>query len=216
MPSSDRVCVCGKRVSCMRRSDFCSSICKKQQDYEKRKEKLKGSTITNFVLVHSCIRPELDMGEVPDPQTCRCREEMSAEDMKERVRRGEIVLVGPKEHACYSSKLRRTPRAQTLEKAHLERANLSKDSGKYRGKSLKELQAAIDEDKASRAMEEQVRVEVFHQIETEARQSLIREYTDHEFYAYDRENWGRGWNAQPGDADQRTAGGIGVNVWRNR
>jgi hypothetical protein len=208
---SERICVCGKKVSSMRRSDWCSSICKRQHDYENRKEKLKGSRITTFVLVHHCIRPELQMGETPDPLACGCREEMSAEDLKARIGRGEIVLVGSEGYACYSSKLRRAPRAQTIEKAHMERANLSKDSRKYGGKSLKELQAAVDEDKASRALEEQVRIEVFHQIEKEERRKLTREYTESEFYAYDRENWGRAWSTQPGDEDQRTKGGIGID-----
>lgn len=206
---SERICVCGKRVSSMRRSDWCSSACKRQHDYEKRKQNLKGSTTTVFTIVHRCIRPELDMGEVPAPQTCRCREEMSGAELKECIGRGEIVLVGPEGHACYSSKLRRAPRAQTVEKAHMERANLSKDSRKYDGKSLKDLQAAVNEDKASRALEEQVRIEVFHQIEMEERRNLTREYTESEFYAYDRNNWGRSWSTQPGLDNTRDPGSIG-------
>jgi hypothetical protein len=212
MGSSERMCVCGKKVSSMRRSDWCSSLCKRQHDYEKRKEQVKGARITAFVLVHHCIRPELDMGEVPDPLTCSCREEMSAVDLKARIGHGEIVLVGAEGHACYSSKQQRAPRAQTIEKAHVERANLSVDSRKYDGKSRKELLAKIEEDKASRALEEKCRIEVFHEIETEERRRMTRNYTESDFYAYDRENWGRGWSTQPGAPDERTKGGIGVET----
>jgi hypothetical protein len=177
----------------MRRSDFCSSLCKRQNDYEKKKEKLKGARIIAFVTVHRCLRPELNMGEVPDPLTCGCREEISVEQLKERVSRGEIVLLGPEGYACYSSKLRRAPRSQTIEKAHIERANLSKDSRKYGGKSAKELQAIVDEDKASRVLEEQLRIEIYHEIETEERAKLIREVPAE---LYDRkcdDQYGRQW-----------------------
>jgi hypothetical protein len=71
------------------------------------------------------------------------------------------------------------------------------------------LQAIVDEDKASRALEEQLRIELYHEIEIEERRRLTREYTEPEFYAYDRENWGRAWSTQPSVEDQRTAGGIG-------
>jgi hypothetical protein len=208
---SERICTCGNKVGSMRRSDWCSSICKRQHDYEKKKEKLKGARIITFVTVHRCLRPELNMGEVPDPLTCGCREEISVEQLKERVSRGEIVLLGPEGYACYSSKLRRAPRAQTVEKAHIERANLSKDSRKYGGKSAKELQAIVDEDKASRALEEQLRIELYHEIEIEERRKLTKEYPISEFYAYDRENWGRAWSTQPGERDQRTEGGRGID-----
>ena len=212
MASEIRVCKCGKKVPSIRRSDFCSRLCKQQDDYERKREKLKGSKTTTFVLVHRCIRPELEMGEIPDPSTCRCREEMPEEKLKGCIRRGEIVLVGPEEHACYSSKLRRSPRAQTIEKAHVERANLSADSRKYNGRSWEQLKAAVQEDKASRALEEQVRIEVFHQIEIEERRKLIREVPAE---AYDRifdDQRGRQWLGQPGAPDERTAGGVGIDI----
>lgn len=172
---SERICVCGKKLSSMRRSDRCSSICKRQHDCEKRKEKLKGAKATLFVLVHRCIRPEFQMGETPDLMKCSCREEMPEGELKGCIRRGEIVLVGTEGHACYSSKLRRAPRAQTVEKAHIERANLSFDSRIYGGKSFGQLRAAVQEDKVSRALEEQVRIEVFHQIEIEERRKMIKQ-----------------------------------------
>jgi hypothetical protein len=209
---SERICVCGKTVSSMRRSDWCSSTCKRQHDYENRKEKLKGSKTTTFVLVHACIRPELQMGETPDPLTCGCRKEMSAEDLKARIGHGEIVLVGSEGHACYSSKQQKAPRAQTVEKAHIERANLSADSGKYNSKAWEQLRAKAEEDKASRALEEKCRIEVFHEIEIEERRRLVKEIPAE---AYDRisgDQWGRQWLGQPGNADQRTEGGVGIEV----
>jgi hypothetical protein len=212
MASEIRVCKCGKKVPSIRRSDFCSRSCKQLADYETKKEKLKGCKTTAFVLVHSCIRPELQMGETPDPLTCSCREEMSAEELKERTGRGEIVLVGTEGHACYSSKHQKAPRAQTIEKAHIERANLSGDSGKYNSKAWEQLRAKAEEDKASRALEEKCRIEVYHDIEIEERRKLIKEvHAD----AYDRisdDQWGRHWLGQPGDEDQRTKGGIGIEV----
>jgi hypothetical protein len=193
MASEIRVCKCGKKVSTIRRSDFCSRSCKQQDHYAQKKEKLKGSRIVTFVLVHHCIRPELQMGETPDLVTCGCREEMPEEKLKECIRRGEIVLVGPEEHACYSSQHQKAPRAQTIEKAHVERANLSKDSRKYGGKSRKELQAAVDEDKASRTLEEQLRIEIFQEISIIERRKLIQEVPAE---LYDRrrdEFYGRQW-----------------------
>jgi hypothetical protein len=208
----ERICVCGNKVGSMRRSDWCSSICKRQHDYEKRKEKLKGFRVTTFVLVHACIRPELQMGEIPDPKTCSCREEVPVEKLKESVRRGEIVLAGAEEHACYSSQHQKAPRAQTIEKAHVERANLSVDSRKYDGKSRKQLLAKIEEDRVSRALEEKCRIEVFHEIEIEERRKLIREVPAE---AYDRMSdgqRGRQWLGQPGAPDERTAGGVGIEM----
>jgi hypothetical protein len=131
MASSERLCVvCGGRISSMKRKGaiYCSSACSYQDHYEKRKEKLKGAKVTLFALVHSCIRPELQMGEAPDPLTCRCREEMAVEKINECVSRGEIALVGPEQHACYSSKRQKVPRVATIEKANIERANLAQDS----------------------------------------------------------------------------------------
>jgi hypothetical protein len=212
---SERICVCGKKVSSMRRSDWCSSICKRQHDFEKRKEKLKGSRITTFVLVHHCIRPELQMGEIPDPKTCSCREEMPVEKLKESVRRGEIVLVGAEEHACYSSQHQKAPRAQTIEKAHVERANLSVDSRKYDGKSRKQLLAKIDEDKASRALEEQLRIEIFQEISIIERRKLIREVPAEEYDRVSDDQRGRQWLGQTGERDQRTDGGIGIEASRS-
>lgn len=205
---SERVCACGKKVSSMRRSDWCSSICKRQHDYEKRKVKLKGAQVTVFTLVHRCIRPEFQMGETPDPLTCRCREEMSEKKIKECVRRGEIVLVGPEGHACYSSKLRRAPRAQTVEKAHIERSLTSLGAD---GRTLASLRAAVEEDKLSREEEEQQRIDIFHEIEIEERLKLIREVPA---VAYDRiknDQFGRMWLGQPGQKD-RDEGSIGKDV----
>lgn len=209
---SERICVCGKRVSSMRRSDWCSSACKKQHDYEKRKEKLKGSKTTTFELVHSCIRPELQMGETPDPLTCNCREEMSTEELKERIGHGEIVLVGTEEHACYSSKRQKTPRVQTIEKAHIERANLSSDSGKYNRTSWDQLLAKAEEDKASRALEEQGRIEVFHQIEIQERRKLVKEIPAEDYDRISGDQWGRQWFGSIGINSERTSGGIGIEV----
>ena len=208
----ERICACGKKVSSMRRSDWCSSACKKQHDYEKRKEKLKDSRTTTFVLVHHCIRPELQMGQIPDPKTCSCREEMPVEKLKESVRRGEIVLVGAEEHACYSSQHQKAPRAQTIEKAHVERANLSTDSRKYDGKSRKQLLAKIEEDRVSRVLEEKLRIEVFHEIEIEERRRLIKEVPAEVYDRISDDQRGRQWLGQTGNADQRTEGGIGKEI----
>jgi hypothetical protein len=120
---SERICAFGKKVGSMRRSDWCSSICKRQHDFEKRKEKLKGSRITTFVLVHHCIRPELQMGETPDPLTCGCREEMSAEDLKARTSSAEIRRsIWPNSRRC------RCPSASNASRLWLQILGLRKES----------------------------------------------------------------------------------------
>jgi hypothetical protein len=140
---------------------------------------------------------------------------MSAEKLKERIGHGEIVLVGLEGYACYSSKLRRAPRAQTVEKAHIERANLSKDSRKYGGKSAKELRAIVDEDKASRALEEKLRIEIFQEISIVERRKLIREVPAEEYDRISDDQRGRQWLGQTGERDQRTEGGIGIEASRS-
>ena len=65
---SERICVCGKKVSSMRRSDWCSSICKRRQC---RRHLMSGNATSRDLEQNSCVQniiPELNPSCVSDAQ----------------------------------------------------------------------------------------------------------------------------------------------------
>ncbi len=209
MPSK-RVCpFCGKAVGCFRRSDFCSTECKRHADYEKRKGELKSAEVVEYVVIHRCVSPELDLGDVPDFTKCGCLEQLSEKEIKARVDRGEIVWIGDgkMKHACYSSKLLRAPRVQTIERAHIERAYATNE---LRRSSLdyEATMAAGEREEASVAQTERARIEYYAHITKDSWLKLIREVPAEEYDRVEAEQRGRQWLGSI-RGDVRDKGSIG-------
>jgi hypothetical protein len=140
---------------------------------------------------------------------------MSEAEIESCVEHGEIVWLRDcgKYYACYSRKSRKTPRAQTLEKAHIQRANISVDPNHYAGKSLVDMIKEVEEETASRAVEEKTRIEEYHRIELETRSKLIVQVPADIYDRDMRANAGiPAVSNLSGEDSERTPGGIGKDV----
>jgi hypothetical protein len=84
--------------------------------------------------------------------------------------------------------------------------------GRERTKTLEELQAAVQQDKAERFEEEKLRLEIYGELTASARRAWIVEVPADEYDAAKDRDWGRALftNYKEG----RTQGGIGIDVDR--
>jgi hypothetical protein len=100
------------------------------------------------------------------------------------------------------------PRAATIERPHFERFT-EHYSSRNEKQSTEELEQAVAEDRASRAQEEALRMQIYHELTLVQRQKWVREIPADEYDRAEREARGRSlfWFA-----DERTPGGVGVDV----
>jgi hypothetical protein len=139
------------------------------------------------VSVHTCF--SLDLGEEL-PSLCACRRKITLFQAKRWVRTGlsEWIAVGKRtfhDKICMiNGSAQRTPRAATIDKAHIERAYTS-DHG----------------------LEDRVRIETYGQINKEELAKLVRVVPSYEFDDGFDLDYGRSILYIPGDC--RTPGGIG-------
>jgi len=117
---------------------------------------------------------------------------------------GAIVQIG---------KLKRTGRSATVEKAHISRlVEKPQKKAKEKAKTLEELQAAVQRDKAERFEEEKLRLEIYGELTASARQACIVEVDPDVYDAAKAPDWGRPLFTN--FKDERTPAGIGVVVDR--
>jgi hypothetical protein len=215
MASEIRVCKCGKKVPSIRRSDFCSSACRES-------EKAKVLKADGLVLVHSCLS---DAKHDQFVVGCICRKTVSREDSFDLIKKGECISLTTREYQfdggpiIYVGGHSKTPRAATIEANHIlygvgSMAPSSKKKRKTETRSIEELLKLRDEERASLAEEARCRWEEFHRLDTEMRQSLIREIPAEEYDSTRRNQWGRQWFGSVGINSERTEGGVGVDARR--
>jgi hypothetical protein len=116
------------------------------------------------VLFHNCI-PGGGLGLDPFvPERCKCRMGVSEEQAKRLVSRGEAIDFTTRlpiftgDAIVQIGKLKRTPRAMTIEKANVERS-VQHHTTKQEDKDIRELKAVVAEDKAWRDQEELERMD---------------------------------------------------------
>jgi hypothetical protein len=154
---------------------------------------------------------------------CICRKTVTKEESRNLIKCGECISLTTREYQfdggpiVYVGGHGKTPRSPTIEANHIlygvgSMAPSSKKKRKTETRSIEELLKLREEDRASLAEEARVRWDEFHRLSQESMAPITKEYSDEDFYAYDRENWGRGWSTRPGLEDQRTPGGVGIEV----
>ncbi len=227
MSSEIRVCLqCKGRIGSMRgaRAKFCAGIWYqrnvKQVGKELRlsrpstKAKKKGS-----VLFHDCI---FGGGGGIDPfvaKRCKCRKLVSEEKAQSLIARGEALDFATRTSVFMGGaivqigKLKRTGGSATVEKAHISRlVEKPQKKAKEKAKTLEELPAAVQRDKAERFEEEKLRLEIYGELTASARQACIVEVDPDVYDAAKAPDWGRPLFTN--FKDERTPAGIGVVVDR--
>lgn len=169
-------------------------------------------------LVHSCLSNENDPY---DKSQCYCRKLVSDVEGARLVKQSEAVhFVSRRPEFIAGDPLlligqrMRAPRAATIEKAHIERA-VSFAPPKLSAKDIdiekaKRLQDAIERDRIEKAEEENVRMEIYHDLTVAAQRKWIREVSAGEYDTIEHEQRGRVTFTTT--RDERTAGGIGIWV----
>lgn len=210
---SARLCVvCQKQISSMKRKGaiYCSSAC----GVANKNRLLK---VEGLVLVHSCLS---DSKHDQFVVGCICRKTVTKEESLALIKCGDAISLTTREYVfdggpiIYVNGHSKTPRAATIEANHIlygvGSMAPSKKRSKTQTRTIEEMLKLREEDRASLAEEARVRWDEFHRLDQEWIRSITRDYSTEAFYAYDRENWGRGWCSQPGAPDERTEGGIGI------
>src|SRR5258708_925528 len=188
MSSEKRVCSqCGTEIGSLRSSTakFCGRCreqnkrdvrrCRKELSLARRSIKAKQ---TGSVIFHSCLsRAEVDPFV---PEHCRCRKMVSEEEAQVLVDQG-AALDFASRLPMFSSgpiiqigKAKRTPRSTTVEKAHIIRL-VQRKAGAKKDKTLEQLKEAVARDKAERFEEEQLRLEIYGDIQLEFLKKMIVE-----------------------------------------
>ena len=168
--STERLCLrCEKGIPRWKAKSekFCGGVCRLKFREEQRKlkalERALSAKSEGKITIHSCLASPLD----PRVSDCRCRQMVTEEQAKILIGRGDAVDFASRDSMFAGGpilligKLKRTPRVATLEKSHLERANVQYNTKHLNGKSIAELQRIADADKAERAAEERVRIEIY-------------------------------------------------------
>lgn len=210
--ASMRLCVCGKEISRFSRTS--TTEC----DQCKAAKKNKTLKEEGLVLVHSCLS---DAKHDQYTVGCICRKTVTKEKSFDLIKCGDCISLTTRECVfdggpiIYVGGHGKTPRSPTIEAGHILRGvgsmGPSKKKSKTETRSIEELLKLRESDRTSRAEEARVRWDEFHRLSQESMASITSEYSDDAFYAYDRENWGRGWSTQPSASDERTAGGVGIS-----
>lgn len=110
---------------------------------------------------------------------------------------------------CADCRKGKTPRAPTIEAKHIIRGV---DFKRSKTRSVEELQKLDEENRAGIAEEARARWTEYHRLGQESLQAITNEYSDEEFFAYDKANWGLQWCGNIGINSERTEGGIGIEV----
>lgn len=135
-------------------------------------------------LLHSCFSPDLNE---PQPSECRCRKLVTRDKAVEMVKHGEADWIirfdgefpGPTWNIAYRGRMGKTPRAQTIEKAHIERALEYRDHVAEQAWFSDEGQAAKDiEDAAMGDERKKQRHEIYHDLAMETRYRLFHGMND--------------------------------------
>jgi hypothetical protein len=213
----ERACVCGNKISSMTRSLKCrdcrerDTYVKKQSDRRKRIEvTTQEAKQAGKVLLHSCI------GNLNDaaPSSCLCRRWVRLDEAKKFINQGRCVdwesrkPIFTGRSIVETGKLKKTPRGASLEKSHIERAFVSEESKRLKGKSVEELKAIVEADQHERAVEEGMRIEVFGQMNVDFLRAVIVEIPADRWDELERIH--QDVPVLPSSSvDQRTPGGVG-------
>lgn len=131
-------------------------------------------------LVHSCHSPELSE---PRPEVCKCRRLVTREKAVEMVKVGEadwlirydLEVPTPTWNICLRGRTSKTPRAHTLEKAHIQRGLERRDELADRAWLSDEGQMAKNMDAMIEGAQEQIELfELYHQLELMERYNFFR------------------------------------------
>jgi len=206
------------------RAKFCAGIWYqrnvKQVGKELRLSRLSTKAKKNgSVLFHDCI---FGGGGGIDPfvaKRCKCRKLVSEEKAQSLIARGEALDFATRTSVFMGGaivqigKLKRTGGSATVEKAHISRlVEKPQKKAKEKAKTLEELPAAVQRDKAERFEEEKLRLEIYGELTASARQACIVEVDPDVYAAAKAPDWGRPLFTN--FKDERTPAGIGVVVDR--
>jgi len=200
--SSERECVrCSSQIGSLRgpKTQFCSSACRLEFEKAKR-QKCRAHALSNRstqagkkgrVVLHSCI---YSGGAGLDPWTsCKCRKSVSHAEANRMVVQGEAIrrplAAGAPDQLVLISKLKKSPRAALIDRAHLDRAyGGSEENLKQDVEKITKLAA---EDKTSHEQEEKLRFEVLDGLQFAFLNKLKRVVPADEFDREEAENRGR-------------------------
>jgi hypothetical protein len=213
MISEERVCeLCSGQIPKWKAkgTKVCSAKCKFEIKEAKRLSK---RTIGS--LLHACLSNVLD----PAKPHCVCKMRLSDEQARRMVAKGEAVSFDNRTSEYFegaallvTGKNLKFPRAATIERPHIERlVDDHSSKNKKKDQSVEALQKAVDEDRAMRAEEESLRLEIYGELTMKAWQQLIVEVPADQYDQEEREARGRCLFANY--TDERTEGGIGVRVY---
>jgi hypothetical protein len=200
MASSERKCVCGTVISRFRRASV--TKCDECKGAEKQKQ-LKSE---HLVLVHSCLVDAENDRYTPG---CVCRKTVDKDAAFDLIATGDCISLTTRQHKfdggpiIYVGSHSRTPRSPTIEANHIAYATGSmapSKKGKRRKtetRTIEELAALEEENRASLAEEARVRIEEYHRLDQEAMKAITKVYTKEDFYRRGKEDWGRGWLFDP-------------------
>jgi hypothetical protein len=208
--SEVRICVnCGSEIPKWKAkgTKVCSAKCKFEQKTNKKATKYNSGP-----LLHACLFNILDAPK----DSCLCRKRLTDKQAQRMIANGEAVdfktrLPVYEEGAdlLVAGKNLKFPRAATIETAHVERLTDRYSSKNKSDESTEELQKAIEEDRALRAQEEVLRMQIYGELTAALRRKWIVEVPADEYDRAKLEARGRSlfWFD-----DERTPGGVGINV----
>jgi hypothetical protein len=173
-----------------------------------------------LILVHSCIANILD----PPPPSCRCQRWVTSIQAQKFVSQGRCVDWETRQSffvnrpIAETSKHKQTPRGAGIEKAHILRGVESitvKNSAAFKPpEQIKAeydgLRKRIQEDRLERGEDERQRWTVWSELQRDFLRSITREVPESEWLDLELKNLDVPLFAF--GIDQRTHGGIGVNV----
>jgi hypothetical protein len=191
-----RLCLCGQTISPMSHANIkkCRA-CRERDEWitkeSKRRARLeataKEAKQAGLVQLHSCLGNAADHLDAPPP--CLCRKYVSVEKARELIRIGQAVDFESRQ-ACFhqrciveTSRVNKTPRGATIEKAHILRGVQRPKSipGKTEEQLKAEVQALerrIQEDQLEKSEDERHRWEVWSELQREFYVSLTKQYSE--------------------------------------
>jgi hypothetical protein len=194
----------------------CSVKCK----FERRERRIKENreaeapsvNVAEGSVLHHCLSNAFD----PPRKFCRCRQHITDDEGNKLVSDGQAVhfltrmpvfMAGEPLLIIGAKKF--TPRVATLERTHCERiTEKPARAARTKEKTIEELQAAVQQDKAERFEEEKLRLEIYGELNAEFLRSLVREVPAEQYDNQRQEAFGR-----PGIfsfEEERTSYGVDV------
>lgn len=175
----ERFCTCGERLGGMNRSEFCFK-CRQRNEAQKqeqakaeaRAKRIAEAKANGKVLVHTCLATKFD----PYVPGCTCRKFVSFDEAEDMVYSGQAVdlaeraaVFAHREILLIGVKVK-VPRAQTIERTHIERAITDSSKPTHQQQTddwVAALKRRVEQDALDKHEEERVRWDEYARITKE-------------------------------------------------